>query len=268
MPAFTNVLDHLESEWHDLSATGAFAQEFDRFVAQHPELARLSQDCTGGLAGEHADAVFHALLTEHHSGSYLAGRLVLQCMIPTMRKMVIRSAARYADHDDAAQQAVTAMWQEISEFDLARTQKVAATLNGRTLTRVCGDKAPDVHGRRRSRNTHLIDEVPMDTQTLVVLAASTPDPADEFFSTAARILGPIGEVLEVIAWGLDVKALTAEDAALLAKVYAPDARDTPRPGGRSLQLHVAQELGISHAALRKRAERAVRRLASAVLEWS
>jgi DNA-directed RNA polymerase specialized sigma24 family protein len=190
-------------------------------------------------------------------------------MIPTMRKMVIRSAARYADHDDAAQQAVTAMWQEISEFDLARTQKVAATLNGRTLTRVCGDKAPDVRGRRRSRNTHLIDEVPMDTQTLVVLAASTPDPADEIFqSIAARSLGPIGEVLELIAWGLDVKALTAEDAALLAKVYAPDAGDTSRPGGRSLQLHVAQELGISHAALRKRAERAVRRLASAVLEWS
>ncbi|MCP2265179.1 sigma factor [Promicromonospora thailandica] len=268
-PASGTLMRELDHDWADLVRTRSFATEIERLVARFPQLAGLRSGDTVRLAPADADEVLYALIVEHARGSFAAGRAVLQCMLPAVRAIVRRSRRHYPDVQDLEQEAAAAMWDAITHYDLERSSRVAMRLQGHTLTRVVGDRAPHAQGGRVSRGPR-VAEIPTDTTTLTVLEQPTPpEPRpDAVYSLASFSLGTTGEVLDVIAWGLDQGALTPEESALLARLYAPDP-DLPEyaelgSGRGNYQRRVAQELGLSHAALRQRASRAVRRLAEAV----
>ena len=259
----------LDHDWADLVRTRSFAAEIERLAGRFPQLAGLRTGGAVQLAADEADRVLYALIVEHASGSFAAGRAVLQCMLPAVRTIVRRSRRHYPDVQDLEQEAAAAMWDAITHYDLERSSRVAMRLQGHTLTRVVGDRAPHARGGRASRGPR-VAEIPTDTNTLTSLERpTTPEPGpDVVYSLASMSLGTTGEVLDVIAWGLEKNALTQDESALLARLYAPDP-DLPEyaelgSGRGNYQRRVAHELGISHAALRQRASRAVRRLAEAV----
>ena len=268
VPAAT-LMRELDYDWADLVRTRSFALEIERFVARFPQLAALRIGGAVQLDPGVADEVLYALIVEHAGGSFPAGRAVLQCMLPAMRGIVRRSRRHYPDVQDLEQEAAAAMWDAIPHYDLDRSSRVAMRLQGHTLTRVVGDRAPHARGTRASRGPQ-VAEIPTDAYLLTAMERpATPAPEPEVvYSLASMSLGTTGEVLDVIAWGLDKGVLTRGESALLARLYAPDP-DLPEyaelgSGRGNYQRRVAHELGISHAALRQRASRAVRRLAEAV----
>ncbi|GAA1863545.1 sigma factor [Myceligenerans crystallogenes] len=263
------LMTELDQDWAELVATRSFAEEIDRFSRRFPQLSGLADGQPVRFTADDADTVLHALLVEYAGGNFAAGRVVLQCMLPAVRAIVRRSRRHYRDVQDLEQEAAAAMWDAICRFDLSRTEKVAMRLQGHTLTRVVGDRAPFAQGTRASRAPR-VEEIPTDAAVLPHLERPEPEEpgTTAVYSLASASLGATGEVLDVIAWGLDRGVITAQEASLLTRVYAPDP-ELPEyaelgTGRGTYQKRVALELGIPHATLRQRASRAVRRLAEAV----
>ena len=66
-------------------------------------------------------------------------------------------------------------------------------------------------------------------------------------------------MIVLLAWAVRSHVVSVADARLLLRLHSPDERD-----GTISCADVASELGLSPAAVRQRASRATRRLASAV----
>lgn len=266
----TDVMAELDLDWANLVQTRSFADEIDGFIQRFPKLEALGSGAPNARLGAgDADEILHGLLAAYAAGSYPAGRTVLQCMLPAIKAIVRRSRRHYPDVQDLEQEAMAAMWGAINRYDLGHSEKVAMRLHGTTLTYVVGDRAPFAHGTRASRAPGLTEIATEDNILELLERPDAADPSSETcFSLMSASLGPTGEVLDVIAWGVDAGAITSEEANLLARLYAPDP-DLPEyaeltSGRGNYQRRVAEELGLSHAALRQRASRAVRRLAEAV----
>jgi hypothetical protein len=260
-----DVIDELDREWRDLIATRGFVAELDVFVRRHRRLEALgASPRSPRWEPKEADEILHALLAECAGGSYPAGRTVLQCMVPAMRSIVRRSRRHYPDVADLQAETTAAMWSAIVTYDLSRTARVATRLQGATLTAVVGDGAPHARGRRVSRSG-IVAEVAVPDAELERIV----DREGAGFGSPAAVLGPTGEVLELVAWGVETATISAEDGALLARLYAPDPglpeyAELDRGGRAAYQARVAAELGLPPATVRQRASRAIRRLARAV----
>ncbi|WP_419708041.1 hypothetical protein [Promicromonospora sp. NFX87] len=266
--AVPTVITDLILEWEALIRQGSFADQLDAWLEAYPCLRDAITPTDAVVDRSEQDEAFHALLSAHRAGSYAAGRLVLQCMLPAIRKMVARGGHRYGSGHEAAADATAAMWTAIATHDLDRPSKVVSRLWSRAL---------DAFTRPNGRAATIVEVAASDAMIESVansrtrLAGSSAD--------AQHLLGATGEVLEVLAWGLDNGIIRPEEAALLTRLYAPDpdlpeyetlvdttATDRsgrPRPHSR-FQSRVADELGLSHDVVRQRASRAVRRLAEGV----
>lgn len=241
MPAPTSgYLPRLYSEW-------------DRELADHPTADHdgvLWADRAPALAGistlgavlemidagdtERTDAVLHALLTLASRGSDIAARTVLQAMLPAVRRQ--GHTARFRRLEDPLSCAGAAMWTAISTYPLRRTRRVAANLALEALRALDAQEiAPlpieDVEAR-------------VDAAHIRTAGHGGPEVTDAEAAAAT------------IAWGMDHGILTPEDGRLLALVHL--AEPTPST------VELADEFGITAAAVRQRHSRAVRRLASAV----
>jgi hypothetical protein len=69
------------------------------------------------------------------------------------------------------------------------------------------------------------------------------------------------QLVLLLAWGVRRRIVSVEDARLLLRLHSPR-----EPGVTVSCREVAAELGLGHAAVRQRASRATRRLASAVAD--
>jgi hypothetical protein len=69
------------------------------------------------------------------------------------------------------------------------------------------------------------------------------------------------QLVLLLAWGVRRRVVSVEDARLLLRLHSPR-----EPGLTVSCREVADELGVGHAAVRQRASRATRRLASAVAD--
>jgi len=237
------VIDALDREWTDLVSTGTFARDSELWLQRWPALLPYfrtdARPAAARLDRTQADEILAALLTEHAAGSYPAGRMVLQCMLGSTVTIARRCQGRFPSYEEAIAETVAAMWTAIASWSPTRTDRVAGRLHFAALDAVAGRRSVRVADH----------EVPLPFDVLDPLLGE---------STSAHQLGLTGEVLEVIAWGVDSGALTASEAALVTRLYVPDDAGLT-PDGATL----AGELGISHAALRQRAHRAVRKLAHA-----
>lgn len=242
----STVIVNLNAEWQALINTGSFADTFDSWCLAWPELAtaqlghNFQHFDRQHLTRDQVDEILHALLSAHHAGDRYAGRIALQCMLPCVTRIANRSIARHGSIDEAAQVTAAAMWDAIEHYDLERTSGVSTRLWSRTLTKVT-KSAPSPDSR----------EIPCDPTTVQHIGINEAQhPEDD-------ILGTSGEVLRLIAWGLDEGIISGDEASLLTKLYGDNAE------GRKSH-DIAAELGITPAAVRQRTHRAVRRLAQAV----
>jgi hypothetical protein len=253
------VIDQLNHEWQLLVTTASCARQVDIWLQRWPELQPLNTPEAGGAGipqtSTRADEILAALLGECAAGDYLARRFVLQCMLPAVAHIARSCQGRFTDPADSAAEATAAMWQAITN-PKPRHGKVAASLMLDALHAVAG----------RSCDKPAISEVPTEQLKLLALAeldrnrraGDVLDPYDP---------SPTKEILEVLAWGVDAKALSPEEASVLTRLYAVDPylpEFKRRTTTATARQAVAQELGISETALRKRTSRAIRRLADAV----
>jgi hypothetical protein len=250
-PTGTGIFQQLCDEWTRLCALSSTEHNLRRWARTEPVI-----DGAAGLgdlldridAGDdaQADHLLLALVRLAQGGQQLAGRVVLQAMLPKLARMT--RTLRPSSNDDRWLEdrrhiAVATFWEVIYVYPTARREsRVAANLALDTLHRLTSDQRKPV------------EEIPLDPQEATGRLAQRAyeDPHERLGS-----LNPDSGLLEVIGWGLEVDAITRDEAILLVRVYLP-------PPGAAGGAAVAGEIDVTHAAVRQRVSRARRRLIAAV----
>ena len=223
------VLGRMDVEWAALQQDAHASDACRRWSARAPALTGCASpgDVLDRVAAQ-PDEVLGHLLAEGAAGDPLAGRVVLQALLPKVVRMAAVDPA--AEVDDY----LTALWCEIAVYPLARRPtSVAANLALDTLKAV-----------RRERRPHL-DVV---TSPHVVLLAADRRPG-QVVGVSSPSVGPgAAEVLTLARQHRLVDPATGE---LLRSVYA-DGLSGASAGRRH---------GLSPGAVRARCSRAVKVLA-------
>jgi hypothetical protein len=245
----------LNVEWRSLCDAPATAAVVGGWAKDWPALAGLDtlagvlRRITGGSpAGR--DEVLLALLELARDGDRLAGRVVLQAMLPKAVRLamsVVRRPDVLGDREEAQARAVAALWQAIATYPLtARPGRVAGNLALDTLALV---------QRGHTGSSHFTPGFPeqpfADLHVLGEAGRHDVGPDD--------LTGPAdAELFVLLAWSVRTGVLKLHEARLLTRIYLSDghAADT--------QV-IAAELRISGPALRQRCSRLARRLGHAAV---
>lgn len=232
----SGYLGHLNADWVGIAGTftpPAWASSC-ALLAETVDIGEvLTAISLAGPTGQ--DEILHALLTLHHDGDQLAGRVVLQTMLGSVQRLIL--TARYRQLEDIAACAVEAMWSAIAAYPLRRRVSVAANLSLEALSAL--QKATEAPLPAGDLLEHQIHQEQLSGR---LEGGSAADPAEE----AARAL----------AWAYDQGVLDQEEVRLLALTYLSESRPS--------SAELAAEYGVSDVALRKRQSRAVAKLAAAV----
>lgn len=208
---------------------------------------------------EQTDALLLALIRLAQAGRALAGRAVLQAMLPKLKAMAWRTTGSSSDDwelQDRRQVGVAEFWEVLSTYPVdRRPRKVAANLALDTLRRLTA--ATRAGGEERVVDPHVEDlEDYLTSQLVDQVAFEDPTHAGAIAADTSE-LDSDASLLEVMAWALEVGAISRSDAQLLVRVYAP------APGEDGGALSVAGQLGLTPEAVRQRCSRARRELIKA-----
>ncbi|MDP9219133.1 MAG: hypothetical protein M3P23_01160 [Actinomycetota bacterium] len=247
----SGIFSQICDEWARLCGLSSAAHNLRRWAAAEPVLAGVASlgDLLGRIDagdGDEADRVLLALLRLAQGGQQLAGRVVLQAMLPKLARMT--RTLRPSSNDDRWAEdrrhiAVATFWEVIYSYPVGRRERrVAANLALDTLHQLTNDQRKPMV------------EVPLDPEEAAerLSQRSYEDPHERLGTLTAD-----AGLLEVITWGVAVDAITRDEAMLLARVYLP-------PPGAAGGAAVAGEFDVTHAAVRQRVSRARRRLIAAV----
>ncbi|GAA4758250.1 hypothetical protein GCM10023328_47480 [Modestobacter marinus] len=246
------IFGQLIDEWARLCQLPSTARQLRRWSTTEDALVgftSLQQLVTAIDEGtrEEDDIWLGALIRLAQSGQTMAGRTVLQAMLPKLTRFshTTRPTRECTEPEDHRHVIVASFWTVLSNYPIhRRTSRVAAGLALDTLHALTAD----------TRSAAV--EIPVDADALDHWA----DNLCEVEQGALRgddELSSDADLLEVIAWGIDSGALSGDDAAVLARVYLPEE-------SKAGSAAIAAELGLSPAALRQRCSRARRRLIAAV----
>lgn len=234
----------LISEWITLNSTTSASNTVTRWATSEPLLEGFQHpheivDAIDSAQPEQQDAYFLSLLRLTQQGQALAGRILLQLMLPKLGRISLRMAARDADtlwDEDRKQLVVAEFWDIISNYAVdRRPNAVPVKLALDTLHR-CTMKQP---WRRQ--------EIPSDD------AASFIDrPAREHDHDSDE---PI-RLADVVSWGVKQSVISQDDADLMVSIYV----DEEKP------QQAADRLKVSAAVIRKRCSRARQRLTAALAD--
>ena len=238
------LFHQLISEWITLNSTTSASNTVTRWATSEPLLEGFHHpheivDAIDSAQADQKDAYFLALLRLTQQGQALAGRILLQLMLPKLGRISLRMAARDADtlwDEDRKQLVVAEFWDIISNYAVdRRPNAVPVKLALDTLHR-CTMKQP---WRRQ--------EIPSDD------AASFIDrPAREHDHDSDE---PI-RLADVVSWGVKQSVISQDDADLMVSIYV----DEEKP------QQAADRLKVSAAVIRKRCSRARQRLTAALAD--
>jgi len=198
------------------------------------------------------DGVLVGLLERAQDGDRLAGRVVLQTMLPAAVRIAQAITSRpdvLGDQDEAFALVLAALWQVIATYPVAsRREKVPANLYLDTLALV---------RRGHTSSTHRAALVFPEQAYADIRTAAEPGQLDADQDDPA---GPAdAQLCTVLAWAVRSSVLQLDEARLLARVYGLDGS----PGGAGPA--VAAEYGLSWPALRQRCHRIARRVGQAAV---
>lgn len=259
----SSLYRQLIQEWVELHHSPSTTRTVQRWARREPVL----KGCrTPGEIVDRIDLAPHvekdelllALVRLAQDGHQLAGRTVLQALLPKLSRIASRTSQSSTGTwaEDHKHITIAEFWQVLAEYPVERRpRRVAANLGLDTLHRICrAGKRPE--------------PVPVDPHDHLT-------PEDQFTAGHARYTylsakgdqADIGSGLELsvdsdlpqlLAWALQQRLLTEDEAQLLTTVYL----HAEKPGAGYAAEADAQ--GVSQAALRQRCSRAVRRLTVAV----
>ena len=198
------------------------------------------------------DVVLVGLLERAQDGDRLAGRVVLQTMLPAAVRLALSITSRpdvLGDRDEAFALVLAALWQVIATYPVAsRRQRLPANVYLDTLALV---------RRGHTSSTHRTALVFPEQSYADVRTAAEPCRLDVGEDDPA---GPVdAQLCTVLAWAVRSGVLRLDEARLLARVYG--LAGGPADAGPS----VAAECGLSWPALRQRCHRLARRVGRAAV---
>ena len=244
----------LGAEWVALGLSPTSAIAVARWGRQHPALAPHASlgavvDAIDDADGAGTDVLLGALIATFQAGAQLAGRVVLQAMLPKLTRMTVATSPTSSDDtwaEDRRHIIVAEFWTVLTGYPLARRPtRVAANLALDTLHRVTA-------GRRAPTETAMDLTAPGGETTRSPVWSSTPQRVDDDAGCEqGRELGA------VLAWAREHDLVSEADAALITTIYS-------RPSTHGAFESEAAHLGITAAAVRQRCSRAVRAITRAV----
>lgn len=252
-----------------LQDSPAVARQVRRWARQHAALAEacsledLLRLVDHGPASV-KDEIVRALLVLFQGGQFMAGRVVLQLLLPKLTKLS-HTTSRPAHITDAAenfQRILAAFWQVLTDFPTARPKVVAGLVLG-TLNTISGarDRQSDLAGSDPRVQEFAVEDLGYSDRGQLAgrlqaerMCLEHLDPGEVVTLDAPPT---DGDIYEVLAWGLDVGALSRAEAAMLADIYGPGRvrPETERYG---------HEHGLSREVVSQRCRRARQRLSAAV----
>ena len=242
------IARQLAVEWQQLHGSPDAGSQMRRWG--HTVLAGLQRpgDVLDAIdATTNPDEILAALLELHQADDPIAGRVLLQAMLPAVLDRAYHCRVQREDdtYDARPQAALAAFWTVIGRAS-CRT-KVAANLTTATVHELT------YWSRRGSagaweHDTEIRDDV---------------DETRRHVTVEDRTVGAVdagSELLELLVWATETGALSRDDAQLLTDTYlsGTTTADHERAAARA---------GISTQACRKRVTRARHRLTSAVHDY-
>jgi len=225
----------LNQEWQFLTTSATAHSELLRWHRLHPQLTVAPTLAALKPAIDSDPTLLNTLVDLYQRGSELAAKALVYAMLGKLVRLSHHARIRSGgiDHDNAERAAITvAAFLDTARHQNIHAPRIAGSLALKTLTAIQRDTAP----------TH---EVPLDVDVADHFALDprlTPEPSPH---QQAR-----GIVDDALADG----HITRDDHQLLCHVYLTD--DTT-------QAALADQMGITYAALRRRTSRAVARLRTA-----
>ncbi|MYV97628.1 hypothetical protein [Streptomyces sp. SID3343] len=264
----SGVVGRLNDEWDRLDEHSRTHEDMAGWARGFPVLGEYSS--LGALeAGistasrPRQDELLIALLALNNRRSALAGRALLQQMLPCAVRLAANRATSGEDFDDTVGLVLGHLYEAIGAYPYRRrTKRVAANLSLDTLHRVThsgegGHPASPAPGARPLADPTSVDAW-LDTGAALERAvrAGVIEAADDALSDW-READPYGprtpreDLVALLVHAVDAEALSRDEARMLAQDY----RETQLSGPE-----LAATRGVSYSALRKRHSRAVRRL--------
>ncbi len=204
------------------------------------------------------DEVLLALLRLARDGEALAARIALQVMLGSAVRLARRTLAHaQGDLEESLSRAVTALWQVVREYPVER--RTCRPADGisldvlAALTAAGRSRQAEVPGGLPAEFADIPQDEPEDVGRRSMFWAAAHPSAAGACSDEQLVL--------LLAWGVRRAVVSVEDARLLLRLHSPR-----EPSTTVSCRAVADELGLRHDALRQRASRATRRLASAVAD--
>lgn len=252
----------LTQEWADLHSAPSTSTAVRRWGRTEKALAGFTLpgdivDAIDAAGTDRTNELLLALIRLFQRGHQLAGRVVLQALLPKLAKTATHAGGMCTSSSDTWAEdrrhiTIAEFWDVMAEYPAdRRTNSVASNLTLDTLHRVTGARKPpvdlpvDPHDFRT-------DETGNGAQRAWLAGLSTTDryPVEE--------ITPDSDLLEVIAWGMRGGTISQGEAQLLVASYLPE-----HTSGFGF-ADVADQLGLSQAAVRQRCSRASRKLTEAV----
>lgn len=230
----STVYRPLLAEWVTLQNLPSTRLQLRRWARTHPILTGYTTpgdliDAIDAADQDIAEQHLIALVRVHQTGNQLAGRILLQAMLPALHRI---AAGRTLDDQHAV---LAEFWIALSKLRITdTTTRIAASLKLNALRGVTKNRLTDDHS----------DPYPDPTQDVrdhqsPTLTAEEPDP----------------DLADVITWAQRTNAITTSDAHLLTLAYLTE--------GTTI-TDLATHLGISTDAAKKRRTRAREKLVDAV----
>lgn len=255
----------LTKEWADLHTLPSTAATLRRWARTETILAGYRRpgdivDAIDQADYDRTDELLLALIRLFQSGQQLAGRVVLQALLPKLAKtsshaanLCTSSADTWAE--DRRHLTIAEFWAVLADYPVdRRTSRVASNLALDTLHQITGARRPTAdipldpydltetnHGERRAD----------PTSWLTATHTSEPEPVIGGLTADA-------DLQHVINWGTTTSVITHDEALVLTIAYLPD--NEHHCGFAT----AAAKLGLSQAAVRQRCSRIARKLAQAV----
>ena len=161
------------------------------------------------------------------------------------------------DLEESLSRAVTALWQVVRDYPVER--RTCRPADGISL-----DVLAALTAAGRSHPAEVPGGLPWSSPTYPTTSPSDIGRRGLFWAAAhPQAAGACSDeqLVLLLAWGVRRAVVSVEDARLLLRLHSPR-----EPSTTVSCRAVADELGLGHDALRQRASRATRRLASAVAD--
>lgn len=244
----------LTREWAALHHLPSTTTTVRRWARREPRLAPYNTpgqivDAIDETDPAGKDELLLSLIRLFQSGQQLAGRTVLQAMLPKLARTAnYATAETTSTREDARHITLAEFWDILANYPTSRRPtSIAANLALDTLHRICP-------------NRRTATEIPVEPEDIHILRSTglwkDPGETENPETTAIGGVTSDSDLTQVINWALGQSVIASDEAHLLAECYlAGPSFGFPAAAARR---------GITITAARQRCSRASRRIAEAI----